>query len=58
VGDISKCSDSTCPSAEKCWRFRTPTAAWQTWGDFDRHGKDQCDYFVALLVADWIDNDE
>jgi hypothetical protein len=46
--DISMCSDTDCPSREKCYRFMAqPSEFMQSWGSFGvlRGSDEKCSYF-------------
>ena len=45
--DISKCSNTDCPSHMQCWRYLAPASEYQYYSDFKpEEGKDKCEYFI------------
>ena len=41
MADISKCSDSLCPSKDYCYRFTAPAGMYQSYAEFNRDA-DEC----------------
>jgi len=46
--DISKCTNTDCPSHQECWRFLAPgNEHWQAYAAFQpNEGEDKCEYFM------------
>ena len=44
MSDITKCTDSKCPSRKQCWRYMAkPNPHAQSYGDFNRaDGAERC----------------
>jgi hypothetical protein len=47
MADISKCTDSLCPSKQMCYRHTAPASKhWQSYGSFNREeDADNCDMY-------------
>ena len=44
--DVSMCQDISCPSSPHCYRFKAkPKPKWQSYVDFQRQGRVNCDSF-------------
>jgi len=47
--DIAMCQDHDCPSSKMCYRHQAwPNGYAQSYGEFDRKGKDKCEQFWRL----------
>lgn len=45
--DISKCSNTKCPSREKCYRYRVKPSEMQSYADFKPDGE-KCSRFISI----------
>lgn len=44
--DIALCTDTTCPSRDRCRRAITPAKDRQVYAAFQRNGQDRCGHYL------------
>ena len=53
--DISMCMHDTCPSKEKCYRYKAVPNGYQSYSNFQNDpNKVKCDHFQKIMKGDRI----
>jgi hypothetical protein len=57
--DITKCTDSKCPSRRSCYRYMSKAGTRQSYAQFDRvEGDEACEHFEPIRKTDEINKEK